>query len=302
MVFSNILLAEIGTCALIPTAGFPVRTTKTERDVVSATFDSLDPAVVMELLKGGAAADKPDATGCTPLHLASVSSSKPIVLALLNQGANPDWADCDGYTPLHKVAYHGHNPAVKLLLERGADPNKKNNLGDTPLHCAVREGHQDAARILVKSFAKTDVANNDGHTPLTLAGDNQALIDALNGAGPREDSEFRMMIEVKSESHPNEAKSRRVSGKSDVYQIFVKGTFHMDEKTLTLKNLSPYTSINALKDILTGKGGPPADYMYLMCATKNLEDGHTLSHYNITTESTIHMLVRARGSCSTCQA
>ena len=108
--------------------------------------------------------------------------------------------------------------------------------------------------------------------------------------------------QVLTEKKQNEAKSRRVSGKGEVYQIFVKGTFHMDEKTLTLQNLSPYTNINTLKDILTEKGGPPADYMYLKCATKNLEDGHTLSHYNITTESTIHMLVRARGSCSTCKA
>ena len=46
----------------------------------------------MELLNGGAAADKPDDMGCTPLHLASVSRSKPMVLALLTQGANPDGA------------------------------------------------------------------------------------------------------------------------------------------------------------------------------------------------------------------
>ena len=92
-----------------------------------------------------------------------------------------------------------------------------------------------------------------------------------------------------SERH-NEAKSRRVAGKSELDHIFVKGNFRGHERTITLKNLNAHISINALKDILTEKGGCPADYMSLMCATKILEDGRTLSHYEIKNGSTIYML------------
>ena len=60
-------------------------------------------------------------------------------------------------------------------------------------------------------------------------------------------------------------------------------------------------SVDKLKAILTEKGGPPADYMYLLCAAKSLEEGRNLSYYNIENGSTIMMLCRAKGSCATCQ-
>ena len=65
--------------------------------------------------------------------------------------------------------------------------------------------------------------------------------------------------------------------------------------------MTPNTSVDELKAILTEKGGPPADYMYLLCNTKSLEEGRNLAYYNIENGSTIMMLFRVKGSCATCQ-
>ena len=42
VVFSALLLAEIGTAAVMPKTGFPVRETITEKNVVGVTYDFLD--------------------------------------------------------------------------------------------------------------------------------------------------------------------------------------------------------------------------------------------------------------------
>ena len=76
----------------------------------------------MELLNGGAAADKPDDFGCTPLHLASVSRSKPMVRALLNQGANPNGAGAQFNTLLKLIKNHREINLKKLSVTK-LEPN-----------------------------------------------------------------------------------------------------------------------------------------------------------------------------------
>ncbi len=113
-----------------------------------------------------------DATGTTPLNVATRHGHTSVTELLIASRCNVDLHDKDGYTPIHRATFQGHDVVAEKLILAQCDldvPLQNDHMG-TPLCNVIFCGNTAIADKLIAVRYNVDLQHNNLPTPLQLAG------------------------------------------------------------------------------------------------------------------------------------
>ncbi len=110
-----------------------------------------------------------------PIHDAAESGQLAAVSFLISSGSKVDEKDATGLTPLHLATKEGHRDVVTLLCKQGATLNTTNvrddseEIGDTAVLIALNYDHRGIAIDLVQRGANFGLRNKEGKSAYLIA-------------------------------------------------------------------------------------------------------------------------------------
>lgn len=152
-----------------------------------------DGQAVRTLVAGGAGLEARDASGRTPLLLATRMNHAAIAALLIEAGADVNAKDSIRDTPFLYAGAEGRNDILRAILATGrANLGDTNRYGGTALIPAAHHGHPETVRILLATAIDIDHVNDLGWTALleaVILGDGgpvyREIVGLLVDAGAR---------------------------------------------------------------------------------------------------------------------
>jgi ankyrin repeat protein len=163
-------------------------------------------------------ANRANAIGRAPLHLAVMKQDKDAVGVLLAHGALPAARNRDGDTPLHAAAWNGDREMVAALV--AAQPeivNAPNGDGMTALMIAAQLGEEELARDLGKFGANPAALDAKGKNALHYAEEFSTLqmarlVESLGANPDAEDLRGRTPHEYRIDRDSDARKDKAWTG------------------------------------------------------------------------------------------
>lgn len=156
---------------------------KPSSDALEAAAGAGDPAILVTLLKKGAALS-PKSSALVNAAVVNCVACAPI---LLTAGAAVNQLGVRGQTALQNTAAYQNLDFTRLLLDKGAEIDPQCSRGYTALMRAAISYDRNPAvvNLLLARGARTDLKEENGNTALTLAarfGQNDPIVQALRHA------------------------------------------------------------------------------------------------------------------------
>eukprot|EP00754_Rhynchopus_humris_P001440 Rhum_TRINITY_DN10846_c0_g1::Rhum_TRINITY_DN10846_c0_g1_i1::g.40716::m.40716/K10380/ANK; ankyrin len=123
------------------------------------------------LREKGADVNRKSADGATALHIAAAKCAMPGTLSYLvaQRGLDVNAMNADGFTPLMLASQTKNREAVGYLLRAKCNPNIVGRAGWTALHAAALHGLPETVQMLVNAGAKIAASDAKGFTPFLVA-------------------------------------------------------------------------------------------------------------------------------------